>query len=257
MSEREFYGQVGNGHDDHASWSRPEDWTKARPAWKVTAQNPGSELVGETAAALAAASIVFRSSDQSYSMKLLEHARQLYKFANENRGKYSDSIRDAAEFYNSWSGFGDELAWAAAWLLRATGEDQFRVEVEKHFQEFGLNRRPDEFAWDNKAAGVQILMAKITKQTVYRQQAEAFCNYIVRQAPRTPKGLVFLSQWGALRHAGNVAFVCLQAANLGINTDEYSKFAVKQINYILGDTGRSFVIGFGQNYPQRPHHRSR
>lgn len=53
-------------------------------------------------------------------------------------------------------------------------------------------------------------MAKITQQSNYRQQAETFCNYIVRQAPRTPKGLVFLDQWGALRHAGNVAFVCLQ-----------------------------------------------
>ena len=212
MKEREFYGQVGNGQEDHSSWSRPEDWTKARPAWKVTPQNPGSELVGETAAALAAASLVFRLSDGNYANTLLEHARQLYNFANENRGKYSDSIPNAAEFYNSWSGYGDELAWAAAWLLRATGEQRYQLDVEKHFQEFGLNRRPDEFAWDNKAAGAQILMAKITGQTTYRQQAEAFCNYIVRQAPKTPKGLVFLSQWGALRHASNVAFVCLQVS---------------------------------------------
>lgn len=25
---------------------------------------------------------------------------------------------------------------------------------------------------------------------------------------------------------------------------------------IIGDTGRSYVVGFGQNSPQRPHHRS-
>lgn len=210
MSEREFYGQVGDGYADHASWGRPEDWTNSRPAWKVTAQKPGSDLVGETAAALAAASIVFRSVDPTYQSILLTHARQLYNFANENRGQYSDSISNAAEFYRSWSGYGDELAWAAAWLLRATGEQSYQTDVEKHFNEFDLSRRPDEFAWDNKAAGVQVLMAKITQQANYRQQAEAFCNYIVRQAPRTPKGLVFLSQWGALRHAGNVAFVCLQ-----------------------------------------------
>nr|AKC91349.1 glycoside hydrolase 9 [Adineta ricciae] len=256
VSEREFYGQVGDGHVDHASWTRPEDWTQARPAWKVTRTQPGSELVGETAAALAAASMVFRSADPTYSSKLLSHARQLYDFANENRGSYSDSIANAANFYKSWSGYGDELAWAAAWLLRATNEHRYQIEVEKHFMEFGLSKRPTEFGWDNKLAGVQVLMAKLTQQTNYRQQAESFCNYIVRQAPRTPKGLVFIDQWGALRHAGNVAFVCLQAAEIGINTQEYVDFAFQQINYILGDSGRSYVIGFGNNYPQRPHHRS-
>ncbi|CAF3760770.1 unnamed protein product [Rotaria sordida] len=256
VSEREFYGQVGDGHADHASWSRPEDWTNPRSAWKVTVQKPGSDLVGETAAALAATSIVFRSVDPEYQSILLTHARQLYDFANENRGKYSDSITNAADFYRSWSGYGDELAWAAAWLLRATGEQRYQIDVEKHFQEFGLDKRSNEFSWDDKTAGVQVLMAKITQQAKYRQQAESFCNYIVRQAPKTPKGLVFLSQWGALRHAGNAAFICLQAADVGINTQEYLDFASRQINYMLGDSGRSYVIGFGQNYPQRPHHRS-
>ena len=174
MREREFYGQVGDGHVDHASWGRPEDWTNARPAWKITAQNPGSDLAGETAAALAAASLVFRSADSSYQSLLLQHARQLYDFANENRGKYSDSIPNAGDFYRSWSGYGDELAWAAAWLLRATGEQRYQNDVEKHFAEFGLSTRPEEFSWDNKVAGVQILMAKITQHANYRQQAEHF-----------------------------------------------------------------------------------
>ena len=29
-----------------------------------------------------------------------------------------------------------------------------------------------------------------------------------------------------------------------------------QIDYALGSTGRSFVVGFGENPPQRPHHRT-
>ncbi len=37
----------------------------------------------------------------------------------------------------------------------------------------------------------------------------------------------------------------------------YDKFARKQIDYILGDNPRnsSYVVGFGNNYPQQPHHR--
>lgn len=184
----------------------------------MTAQNPGSDLVGETAAALAAASMVFKRTNPAYSTVLLTHARQLYDFANENRGKYSDAIPNAAAFYNSWSGYGDELAWSAAWLARATGEARYLADAEKHIREFSLDRRPNEFAWDDKTAGIQILMAKITDKATYRQQAENFCNYIVRQAPRSPKGLVFLSQWGALRHASNVAFACLQVRTINYFT---------------------------------------
>lgn len=35
------------------------------------------------------------------------------------------------------------------------------------------------------------------------------------------------------------------------------EFAKSQIDYILGSTGRSFLIGFGEEYPQRPHHSAR
>ncbi|CAF1310342.1 unnamed protein product, partial [Didymodactylos carnosus] len=256
VSKREFYGQVGDGNDDHASWSRPEDWTKNRPAWKLTNDKPGSDLLAETAAALAATAMVFRTADKAYSDTLIHHARELYDFANDRRGKYSDSIPNASSFYNSWSGYGDELAWGAAWLYRATSDPRYRFEVDSHWNEFSLGGQPQEFGWDDKKAGVQILMARVTGEQKFKQAAESFCNYIVRNAPKSPKGLVFLSQWGALRHAGNVAFVCLQAAAAGINTQEYVNFAAKQINYILGDSGRSYVIGFGNDYPKKPHHRS-
>ena len=56
----EFWGQVADGNVDHAFWGRPEEYPSPRPAWKIDANNPGSDLAGEAAAALAAASIVFR-----------------------------------------------------------------------------------------------------------------------------------------------------------------------------------------------------
>jgi hypothetical protein len=62
-------------------------------------QFQGSDLAGETAAALAAASIVFKDVDPTYSDTLLTHAKQLFDFANNYRGKYSDSISDAKIYY--------------------------------------------------------------------------------------------------------------------------------------------------------------
>lgn len=55
--------QVGDGVKDHEYWGRPEDMHMARPALKITAQRPGSDVAAETAAALAAGAIAFRKSN--------------------------------------------------------------------------------------------------------------------------------------------------------------------------------------------------
>ncbi|CAG2180693.1 unnamed protein product, partial [Oppiella nova] len=198
-SDTEFYGQVGNGNDDHAVWGRPEDWpkTKVRPAYKVTEAHGGSDLVGETSAALAAASIAFAKSDPTYSATLLTHAKSLYTFADKHRSTYTAEITDAANFYKSWSGFGDELAWAATWLLRATNDTQYKAEVDKHFNEFGkqLMGQPTQFGWDDKTAGVQVLLAEVTGDEKYKTLAKTFCDWVVNTAPKSPKGMVYLDQW--------------------------------------------------------------
>ncbi len=117
-----FYGQVGDGHADHSYWGRAESMTMSRPAFKIDAANPGSDLAAETAATLAATSMLFQTPEPAYAALLLDHARALYAFADAHRGKYSDSIPNAADFYKSWSGYQDELTWGAIWLHRATGE---------------------------------------------------------------------------------------------------------------------------------------
>jgi hypothetical protein len=73
--------------------------TMARPASAITTSKPGSELAGETAAALAVASILFKSSNSAYAANLLTHARQLFTFADQYRGDYSVSIPNAGKFY--------------------------------------------------------------------------------------------------------------------------------------------------------------
>lgn len=69
--------QVGDGDTDHYCWQRPEDMTTSRQAYKIDEKKPGSDLAGETAAAMAAASIVFRKTNSHYSHLLLHHAQQV------------------------------------------------------------------------------------------------------------------------------------------------------------------------------------
>nr|AGP76418.1 endo-beta-1,4-glucanase [Nasutitermes sp. NpEG] len=251
----EFYGQVGQGDEDHAYWGRPEDMTMARPAYKIDMSRPGSDLAGETAAALAASSIVFKYVDSTYSNTLLTHARQLFDFANNYRGKYSDSITGARPFYAS-ADYRDELVWAAAWLYKATNDSNYLNNVESLYNEFGLQNWGGSLNWDSKATGVQVLLAKLTNKQEYKDTVQAYVDYLINNQQKTPMGLLYIDMWGSLRHAANAAFIMLAAAGLGLSATCYRQFAQTQIDYALGDGGRSFVRGFGSNPPTRPHHRS-
>ncbi|XP_022097093.1 uncharacterized protein LOC110982761 [Acanthaster planci] len=254
----EFYAQVGDGHLDHAYWGRPEDMTINRPAFKITAANPGTEIAGETAAALAASSIAFRETDPAYADELLQHARELYDFANRWRGKYTDAIPNAASFYDSHSGYGDELAWSAAWLARATGDSSYVTAATAHYDTFNIGSgTPWAFSWDDKKAGVMMLMYQLTGASRYQTAITDFLDsWQPGNIHYTPKGLAWRDQWGTNRYAANTAFLALVAAREGIDATKYSDFAKQQINYMLGDAGRSYVVGFGNNPPHSPHHRA-
>jgi len=257
VSEFEFIGQVGSAEPDHSYWGRPEEMTMPRPSYYVNQTHPGSEVAGETAAALAAASIVYRDyNDVSGADLALQHARELFNFADTYRGDYSDAIPDVACCYDSYSGYGDELAWAAIWLYKATNEQAYLTKALDLYNEFGLDYQSNSLGWDNKVFGVQVLLAEATLDTAITQRVQDTVNYLLYSAPRTPMGLVYLSEWGALRSITNTLLPCLQASiSLGISSNEVESLTESQINYILGDTGRSYVCGFGVNPPQQPHHR--
>jgi hypothetical protein len=259
---KEFWGQVGNGSLDHAYWGAPEKMTMARPAYKIDRQRPGSDLAGEAAAALASASIVFRKTDVAYADKLLTNAIQLYTFADTYRGKYSDAIPDAQSFYNSWSGYQDELAWGAAWIheaLQAAGKSDTTYLTKAKAAYTGVHA---PLSWDNKSAGVGVLLAQETGESRYRNDVERMLDSWLpggSGVTYTPGGLAWSSQWGSLRYAANMAFVAGVYADTVTNPQgKYSTFAEKQIDYILGDNPRqaSYVVGFGKNSPVNPHHRA-
>ncbi|MGH8048997.1 MAG: glycoside hydrolase family 9 protein [Chthoniobacterales bacterium] len=261
-----FYGQVGRGDLDHSFWGPPEAMQMERPAFKIDADHPGAELAGEAAAALAAGSMFFEQADRDYAMRCLDHARQLFDFADRHRGIYSDSIPDARAYYKSYSGYADELAWAAAWLAKATGEKAYLAKAEKIFHDdlAKTNWRGTQ-SWDDKKYGTAILLAQLTGKAEYFAMVNRWLDFWTvgdrgEKVQMTPGGLAWLDQWGSLRYAANTAFLALiYARTAGAkHADRYSAFATRQIRYMLGDNPRrsSYVVGFGSNPPQRAHHRA-
>ncbi len=59
----------------------------------------GSDLAGSYITALMASSMALREVDAAYANRLVETGRNLYWFANNYRGIYSDHITDAQAFY--------------------------------------------------------------------------------------------------------------------------------------------------------------
>ncbi len=259
-----LYGQVGNGSLDHSYWGPSETMNMARPSYAITAAKPGSDLAGESAAAMAAASMLFRSSDSAYADTLLAHARTLFDFADTYRGKYSDSITDAATYYNSWSGYYDELAWSAAWLYRATGEAAYLAKAEAIYSQ-NIAGLPLKWThnWDDKTYGVTVLLAQLTDKVVYKTAAQKWLDFWTvgdngSRIAYTAGGLAWLDQWGSLRYSANTSFLALiYADRVGDVGTRYRDFARNQIDYMLGKNpnARSYVVGFGVNPPVNPHHR--
>lgn len=250
----EFYGQVGDGHIDHQFWGRPEEMTMERPSYKIDFDNPGSELAGEAAAALAAASIVFQDVDPDYSAEVLAAAKELYTFGDERREYYHVSIPEVQDFYKSWSGYGDELCWGALWLYRATGDDFYLTRARDHWVEFNMTEMPREFSWDYKMLGVYALFTMLDDDQLYHDTLVEGLSHFQNNFPYTPGGLVYIQYWGSNRHSASVAYIALLAAKLGIDTEVNQEWGAGQIDYMLGSTLHSFVVGYGENAPERVHH---
>ena len=261
--------QVGDGQADHALWSAPEEQTIARPAMAVTANGPGSDVAAASAAAFASASVLFRGQgDETYADTLLERAESLFTFADRYRGRYSDSITAVQNFYNSWSGYHDELAYGAAWIARAidaSGDDgsNYRdfAQTTYHEQVGGLNNGWTH-NWDDASYATAVLLAQDANDAEARRHTRQWLDSWVDGSNGiriTDGGLRHISTWGSLRYAANTAFLAgVVADQITDPNGHYSALAAETVAYILGDNPRqsSYVVGYGENFPQQPHHRA-
>jgi len=208
---------------------------------------------------MAAAYLVFKDKgDDAYATKLLTAAESMYAFAKANPAKYSSSIQDAGQFYSS-SGTKDEMCEGGVWLYRATKNQQYLTDA-KSFHE---NAWAWALSWDDKKVACQLLLFEETGMEAYKTEVVGYMKGWLPggSITYTPCGLAWRDMWGANRYAANTAFLALLAAESGIDTANYRKWAVEQMNFILGDNNHdggcfSYAIGVGTKYPVSPHHRS-
>ncbi|TYG36062.1 hypothetical protein ES288_D13G034300v1 [Gossypium darwinii] len=280
----QIFVQVGDPYKDHNCWERPEDMDTARTVYAVDAPNPASEVAAETAAALAASSMAFRSVDPGYAQTLLRNSVRVFQYADNFRGAYSDNsnVRDGAcPFYCDFSGYQDELLWGAAWLRRASQDNSYLNYIEINGKTLGADDNINEFGWDNKHAGLNVLVSKEALEgnmyslQSYKVSADSFmCTLIPDSSSShieyTPGGLIYKPGGSNLQHATTISFLLLVYANYLDRTSQtvncgnliasplsLRTIAKNQADYILGDNpmGLSYMVGYGNRFPQRIHHR--
>lgn len=276
------YVQVGDALSDHNCWERPEDMDTLRTAYKIDRSHPGSDVAGETAAALAAASIVFRSRNRAYSNLLLDRAVRVFEFADRYRGAYSSSLRRAVcPFYCDVNGYQDELLWGAAWLHKASRRRRYRQYIVRNEVVLRAGDTINEFGWDNKHAGInvliskEVLMGKADYLKSFRLNADAFICSILPgishpQVQYSPGGMIYKAGGSNMQHVTSLSFLLLAYSNYLSHANHVvpcgetaaspallKQLAKRQVDYILGDNplGMSYMVGYGAHYPQRIHHR--
>ncbi|GLJ24834.1 hypothetical protein SUGI_0475100 [Cryptomeria japonica] len=244
----QLWVQVGDPLADHNCWERPEDMDTPRSLYKIDKDTPGSEIAAETAAALAASSIVFRFTNPRYSHLLLQRSQSLFSFADRFKGTYGGEC----PFYCSVSGY---------------NHDDLKAYV-------------NEFNWDLKYAGIQVLLTDLYFQgeaqfSAYRSHAERFvCSLLpgspIRSVKTTPGGLLYVRDGANTQYVTSAAFLLarysdllsakkqtLSCGNTLFKPSDVMGFAKLQIGYLLGRNplGISYMVGYGSKYPRQPHHR--
>ncbi len=231
--------QVGDGNADHASWQPPEKDSMERPAYFATSSNPCTDVVAETAAALAMNYINFGNQED------LTYAKALYSFAKSN----NKSNHSSAPFYNG-TAYLDDLALAAIILNKATNDSSYATDCGKWIADSNWAYTTDyPLCWDSVWPAVNALYGK-----EWNRVAE---NIDKNKNDTNPEGYYCERDWGSARYNAALQLEGLIYDKYN-NSSSYTSWAKGQMEYIFGANrnNQCYMVGYDSNSVKEPHHRA-
>lgn len=272
---KKYVGLIGNPEKENKFWGRADENPNRRPAYTFTSSMKASDLLSNAAAAWASSSLVFKKSNPKYAKMLVSKAQSIYALAKKKEGRYSDYYKDVTYTTFPSTDYLDNQAWAAAWLYRATKKRSYLKDAESFWERsYGRdNAKADVFPnWDSLWAPTAALMRQMARFGVEIPGKNMYNNYFENKfvaswnsangtntITKTPKGMAYPSWniWGNLGYSTTAAMVMLQDAarnqNIKLKRSELA-FAKKQVDYALGSTGRSYLVGYGASPPKNVRH---
>ena len=218
------------------------------------------------AAVMAVASRIFadyNTQKPGYSATLLAAAKEAYTWAKNNPAMYftanPSGVSTGAYEDNNVN---DEFQWAAVELFISTGETLYKDDINY----FNLTNQGVPSWQSTSTLGILSIANNLTNTNVTQLNTVSAVNKLTTIA-NTLKTNVNSSlvetamsnydyNWGSNGTAANQTMVLLSAYK-ATNDNSYLTAAYKTMDYLLGRNavGISFVTGFGESSPQRPHHR--
>ncbi|KAF9168133.1 hypothetical protein DFQ26_001310 [Actinomortierella ambigua] len=276
-----LFVQVGLDSVDNNYWGPDTTIPGPRPSFMVTNTSPGTDVIADAAAAFSACSMLYRDklNDSSYANTLAGHADSLFHMAETSTPQqvYQKVVKEVECCYPS-SGYVDELAWAAAWMYRRTGDATYKTKAGAYMNQLsslGVSLT-DVVTWDSKMGFVPLVMAEATLGTPdndqWIQQAIQYADAMAspsKPCKFTRGGLYWCdeSKSNSMVLAANAAFglrllttlLDTPTANLSEKYSDhigrYNNFALGQTDYILGDNPLKtpYIVGVHPNSPVNPH----
>ena len=234
-----FVYEMGDDGKDHGTWYAPEKMWDRDSSETYSVTDGASNVAAQYAAALAQNYIISgREEDLTY-------ATALYNFA----AKYRKMTYDQSTYQDK--DVQDDISWAAGWMYLATKQDDYLTENSKYTS--SINEWTKDYCYANASLGAAIINAEITGNWSY---ATSYIDGIVNS---NQNQFYVMNSWGSARHNTLMQTCALVVSH---HKDEsgkdYSEWAQKQMNYILGDNNANvcLVVGWNDVSATSPHHRA-
>ena len=254
-SVKAFCYQICDGNDDHAQWSTPESQTgmqSTRNSFSLVADssNPSTNVISETVSALALNYINFGNADD------YKYAKALYEFARRNNKQAANQVGD---FYvtDLWApnySFASAMMHIANNKASNSGIDTVNSIYRSEYDTYIIHDTVgcyDGLSWGNTGA-----LAAFYAPNGNSPKYSTISNYLASTATNTSK-YYWQRKWGSARYNVGLQFVAA-LYDKQQNVTTYDNWITYQMSTILGNNvlNKSLVIGYGNNYPQNPHHRA-
>lgn len=253
-----FCYMVGDDQD-HNIWTAPEVQTQNRPTYWADASNPSVDASGHMAAALAATSLAFRDKNADYADACLKYANALEKFTE----KYPKATYEGIGSYYSCGNIEDKVAWSDLWCAIANNNGKLPDFYQAQYTPSngvynGSIYDYWVYSWDKVWGGYSALLYSMDPQKYSAHGSELVFDMDQLVGNKNQAYYPVGGGWGASRYNCAWQMYALTYAKYTSGQDKYNEYAQGQMDYLLGNNpaNRSYLIGFGDSYPQHIHHRA-
>ena len=254
-SVKAFCYQICDGSADHAQWSTPESQTgmqSTRNSFSLVADssNPSTNVISETVSALALNYINFGNADD------YKYAKALYEFARNNTKRAANQVGDfyVTDLWASNYSFASAMMHIANNKAASNGIDTVNSIYSSEYNTYITHDTVgcyDGLSWGNTGA-----LAAFYAPNGNSPKYNTIRDYLARTATDTSR-YYWQRKWGSARYNVGLQFVAA-LYDKQQNVTTYDNWITYQMSTILGNNvlNKSLVIGYGNNYPQNPHHRA-